>query len=97
MLTIFFRRTECSSFVHSTTPYIHPRPDFDWPGQFRLLFCAVLEKKKKKKKRKKSDFEATIWRVSPKKWQPLINIRWLKNEQANYVCSLLNPLVHILA
>ena len=23
-------------FVHNTTPYIHPRPDFDWLRQFRL-------------------------------------------------------------
>ena len=25
-------------FVHITTPYIHPRPDFDWPMQFRLVY-----------------------------------------------------------
>ena len=34
--TIFFRRTERSFFVHNTTPYIHPRPDFDWTRQFRF-------------------------------------------------------------
>ena len=34
--TIFFRQTECNFFVHNTTPYIHPRPGFDWPRQFRL-------------------------------------------------------------
>ena len=44
------------------------------------LFCAVLDQKNRI-----SDFETIIWWVFPRKWQPLINIRWLKNEQAN-VC-----------
>ena len=30
-----------------------------------------------------SDFEVTVWWGFPKTWQPLINIRWLKNDQAN--------------
>ena len=37
LTTIFFRRTECSFFVHNTMPYIPPRPDFNWLRQFRLL------------------------------------------------------------
>ena len=27
-------------FGNNTTPYIHPRPDFDWPKQFRLQSVA---------------------------------------------------------
>ena len=52
------------------------------PGAF--ILCCFGHKKIKKINRI-SDFEATIWRVFPRKWQPLINIRWLKNEQTN-VC-----------
>ena len=34
---MFFHRTECCSFVHNSTPYIHPRPDLkNWPRQFRM-------------------------------------------------------------
>ena len=33
-----------------------------------------------------------------KKWELVINISWLKNEQVKvYVFSLLNPLIHIFA
>ena len=31
---IFFQRTKCSFLVYNTTPYIHPKSDFDWPRQF---------------------------------------------------------------
>ena len=32
-----------------------------------------------------SNFEASLWWVFPKNWEPLINISWLKNEQVK-VC-----------
>ena len=32
-----------------------------------------------------SNFEASLWWVFPKKWEPVINISWLKNEQVK-VC-----------
>ena len=32
-----------------------------------------------------SNFEASLWWVFPKNWEPVINISWLKNEQVK-VC-----------
>ena len=32
-----------------------------------------------------SNFEASLWWVFPKQWEPVINISWLKNEQVK-VC-----------
>ena len=34
-----------------------------------------------------SNFEASLWWVFPKSWEPVINISWLKNEQVK-VCFL---------
>ena len=35
---MYFRRTECCSFVHNTTPYIHPRSDSrNWPRSSECL------------------------------------------------------------
>ena len=43
LLCMFFRRTECCNFVHSSAPYIHPRPDLkNWPWQFRMYADLLL-------------------------------------------------------